>query len=687
MKKTDLTAPELYINRELSLLEFNRRVIAQARDKQTPLLERLKFLFIASANLDEFFEIRVAGLKEKQGTGTFKPGPDQLSASETLAAISAAAHDMVESIYHIFNKELLPALEKEAIRIIAPENGKPELRHWTKNLFMQEIMPILSPVSLDFAHPFPILVNKSLNFIVSLQGEDAFARDSGLAIVHAPRALPRAFKVPESFGYGGESFVFLTDIIKAYAIELFPGMKVTGCYQFRLTRNSDLFVEDESVEDLANALKRKLRSRHYGEVARLELDAKCPDSLAQILLEKHHLLPSDLYRCEGPVNLNRYIVLLDMLRFKKLRYQPYIQQIPSSLGSKKNIFHAMQQQDILLHHPFQSFSPVLEVIRQATNDPDVLAIKQTLYRTGPESPVAKALIEAARAGKEVTVVIEIRARFDEESNITLANHLLKAGALVVYGVIGFKTHAKMTLIVRRENNKLVRYAHLGTGNYHENTSKLYTDLGFLTHRKDITNDVQKVFQLLTGMGKPQKLEKLLHSPFTLHKSLLALIDFETEQANNGKKSKIILKVNGLTERTIIQALYKASQAGVKIDLIVRGICCLRPGIKGVSENIKVRSIIGRFLEHSRVYYFYHAGDEKLFCSSADLMDRNLYYRVEVCFPIEDPVLTKRIKSEVLKNYLDDTEQAWVLKSSGQYEKLKRTKRVNAQQNLITRYSS
>lgn len=687
MTDRNLKNDAYYLNRELSVLHFNARVIAAAQDKSQPLLERLRFLFIVSSNLDEFFEIRVAELKEKQLRNAYKTGPDKLSPQEILAQISHKAHDMVATIYDIFQNDLLPALAKHKIRFLDQDQWSPALAKWVKNLFRHEFLPILSPIGLDYAHPFPKLVNKSLNFIVSLEGKDAFGRDSGLAIVQAPRAIARVYRVPNEFAKSGENFVMLAAIIKAHAKDLFPGMTVTGCYQFRLTRNSDLLLEEESVGDLADSLQDKLLSRHYGRVARLEIDAKCPTPLADFLLQKHHLTKDDLYHCNGPVNLQRYMSILDLVEQPSLRYPKYHPQVPARLDRKCDIFEVLRQRDILLHHPYQSFNPVLEFIRQASTDPNVLAIKQTLYRTGPESPVVEALIQAARAGKEVTVIIEIRARFDEESNITLANHLQEAGALVVYGIIGFKTHAKMTLIVRKEQGKLCRYAHLGTGNYQEQTARQYTDLGLMTFKKELTRDVQSVFQMLTGMGKATKLQKLIASPFTLYKTVLALIDKESRAAQKGKPARIILKLNGLSDAGIIEALYHASQAGVKIDLIVRGICCLRPGVKGVSENIKVRSIVGRFLEHERIYYFYHGGEEKLFCSSADMMERNLHYRVEVCFPIEDRPLAKHIKETCLDYYIRDKQDAWVLLANGEYRSLKTKNGFSAQKALLKNYES
>ncbi len=680
----ELTNPKLYFNRELSLLDFNARVLSLSTDNSIPLLERLRFLFIVSSNLDEFFEIRVAGLKEKVMLGVSKPSADGATPSQALQAISEKAHPLVENIYQIYNRQLLPALKQENIHFITAKEWNNDISNWTEHLFAHEILPILSPIGLDLTHPFPRLVNKSLNFIVTLTGPDVFHRDSGLAIVHAPRALPRAFKLPDELAPSGDCFVLLTEIISRFTNELFPGMTVTGCYPFRLTRNSDVDIEDDASEDLALALKKQLLKRPYGDVARLEISAECPETISDFLLQKHGLTTLDLYHCQGPVNLNRYMAVLDLLERDDLRYPHFTPGLPEILQEHEDLFATLRQQDILVHHPYQSFNVVLQFVQQASSDPNVIAIKQTLYRTHPRSRMVKALIHAARTGKEVTAIIELRARFDEASNIELANHLQQAGALVVYGVVSYKTHAKMTLVVRKENKRIVRYAHLGTGNYHEDTTRLYTDFGLLTHNKSMTHDVQKVFQLLTGMGKAMRLSKLLYSPVNLAKQLLHLIEQECQFAKTPQGGRIILKLNGLSDPKIIRALYGASQAGVKIQLLVRGICCLRPGIKGVSENIKVYSVLGRFLEHSRIYWFQGGGEEKIYCSSADWMERNLYHRVEVCFPIEDPQLAKRVKKEGLMTYLNDSAQTWMLTAKGEYKKVKprKDKKVPAQTALL-----
>jgi polyphosphate kinase len=672
MDSPDLTQPDLYINRELSLLAFNKRVLEQAKDTSTPLLERLKFLCISSTNLDEFFEVRVSGLQEKQVSGALQLTADNLTPQETLDRISAEAHQLVAEQYRVLNEELFPALAKERIRFLRRTDWNPKQSQWVQRHFTHELLPVLSPLGLDPAHPFPRILNKSLNFIVSLEGKDAFGRSSGVAIVQAPRSLPRLIQVPQSYSRGPYDFVFLSSIIHSHVGDLFPGMKVTGCYQFRVTRNSDLFVDDEEVEDLLRAVQGELLSRRYGDEVRLEVADNCSADMANFLLRQFELDENDLYQVNGPVNLNRLLAIYDLVDRPDLKYPPFSPARPDAVGPEQNLFEAIQARDILLHHPFESFLPVVDFLRQAAADPHVLAIKQTLYRTGPDSAVVTALVEAARAGKEVTVVVELRARFDEEDNIKLATRLQEAGAHVVYGVVGHKTHAKMILVTRRENRRLRHYVHLGTGNYHVRTARLYTDYGLLTCDKSIGEDVHRVFQLLTSLGRVKKLKKILQAPFTLHKEFLRLIDREAETARAGKPARIIAKMNALIEPQIIRALYQASQAGVKIDLIIRGVCCLRPGIPGVSENIQVRSIVGRFLEHTRVFYFHNQGDYDLYLSSADWMDRNFFQRVEVSFPIDDQVLRNRIVKEGLELYLADNTQAWVLNKDGEYRRVKPT---------------
>jgi len=680
----NLKNSEYYINRELSLLEFNRRVLAQARDNHIPLLERLFYLCIASSNMDEFFEIRVAGIKQQIEFGTGQRGPDGLSPAEQLGKISKVAHELVREQYAVLNEQMLPALEKSGLHILLSKDWSLKQRNWIKGYFNRDLLPVLSPVGLDPAHPFPQVLNKSLNFIVSLEGKDAFGRNSAIAIVQAPRALPRLIQLPASCATHKYDFVFLSSVIYRHAGDLFPGMKVTGCYQFRVTRNADLTVQDEEAGDLLLAIEGKLPTRRFAKAVRLEVQQDCPQDMIEYLLQKFTLHHSDAYQVDGPVNLNRLLAIRDVVSDPALRFPSFIPAMNSRLSKSPDFFDTIRKDDILLHHPFQSFTPVVDLIRFAAADPDVLVIKQTLYRTGDDSSVVDALIEAARAGKEVTVVIELRARFDEEENIELANELQLAGAHVSYGVVGHKTHAKMMLIVRREGKFLKRYVHLGTGNYHAGTAKLYTDYGLMTSDTALTEDVQKVFQQLTAMGKPGKLKKLWQAPFTLHKAMLEMIRRETANARKGKKARIIAKMNALVEPTIIEALYEASMAGVRVDLIIRGICCLRPGIKGISDNINVRSVVGRFLEHTRICYFHNEENYEIFCSSADWMDRNFFRRVEICFPIEDRRKKKKVLKEGLLNYLADNTQSWILQSDGTYKQSNpgQNKPRNAQHALL-----
>lgn len=663
MSEINLNQPELYINRELSALQFNMRVLAQARDPNIPLLERLRFLLICDSNLDEFFEIRVAGLKQQIALGSNKPTSDGLTPVDVLKKISEIAHNIVREKYQIFSHELLPALKRKGILLLEAKDWSKRQTEWTKDYFLNQVLPVLSPIGLDLAHPFPRVVNKSLNFIVELKGNDAFGRTSGLAIIHAPRSLPRVIAFPAQ----KNSFVLLSTLISHYASELFPGMKVEGCYQFRITRNSELFVDEDKTDDLLLALKNQLLNRLYSNAVRLEIAANCPEHLIKNLCQKIGLHQEDTYLCPGPVNLSRLFAMLKLVQHDDLCFPLFSPGTPEGLKQSQTIFDCLKEKDILLQLPYQSFHPVVSFIQQAAYDPNVLAIKITLYRTEENSLIVTALLDAARAGKEVTAIVELRARFDEAENIALANRLQEAGALVAYGVVGYKTHAKMTLVIRREQNELKRYVHLSTGNYHSGTATQYTDYGLLTSQHDIAEDVHLVFQQLTGMGKFTDLHYLLQAPFTLHKTLIQLIDDCITTVKEGKPSRIIFKVNALTEMKIIQALYRASQAGVKIQLIVRSLCCLRPGIPGVSDNIEVSSIVGRFLEHHRIFYFEQNGKSTLYLASADLMERNCFHRVEVAFPILDAQLIEEVKQNSLFLLLQDNCQRWQLSATGEYE--------------------
>jgi polyphosphate kinase len=661
----ELSDPMWYINRDLSHLEFNRRVMQMAQDPTVPLIERLRFLTILSSNLDEFFEVRVAGLQQRKLLDLPMNTPDGLRPEQALRQISDVVHKMIDEQYQMLNDVLLPALMAEDIHLYRRSVWTPEQSVWIREYFLQQTLPVLSPVALDPAHPFPPVQNKGLNFIISLEGRDAFGRESGIAVLQVPRCLPRLLSLPVSIA-GPNAFAMISSVIHANVDTLFPGMNVTGCFQFRITRNSNMWVDEEEIDDLLSALKGELHGRNYGRAVRLEVAVNCPEDLVTLLLEKHQLSERDLYSVQGPVNLHRLGALCNAVERPDLKFQPFTPGVPRSLDVNDNIFSQIAQRPVLLFHPYQSFSPVIELLWSAASDPDVLALKMTLYRVGSDSPVIDALIAAARAGKEVTVVVELRARFDEAHNIKLATRLSEAGASVVYGVVGYKCHAKMMLIVRREGSGLRRYVHVGTGNYHAGNARLYTDYSYMTADPLVCEDVHEVFLQLTRMGQLVPLKRLLQSPFTLLQTLIARIDAEAEAARAGKPSRIIARMNSLTEHAVIQALYRASRAGVQIDLIIRGICCLKPGVKGISDNIRVRSIIGRLLEHTRIYYFYAAGEEVIYCSSADWMYRNLHRRVEVACPIEDVSLKARIIEEVLNWGLQDNVQAWLLGPNNRY---------------------
>ena len=680
----NLESPDFYINRELSQLEFNKRVLAQARDTTVPLLERLKFLCITSTNQDEFFEIRVAGLKQREEVSSAPRGPELMSPGEVLRTIHQVTAKMVIEQYRLLNDVLIPEMREEGIRFVRRDDWTDDQRLWLGQFFQSEIVPVLSPTTLDPTRPFPRILNKSLNFIVGLDGRDAFGRQCRRAIVQAPRSLPRLIQLPrELTGTGGTDFVFLSSIIHAFVDQLFAGIRITGCYQFRVTRNSELYVDDEDVDDLIRALEGELFESRYGDEVRLELAHDCPDESAEYLLEHFHLTHDDLYRVPGPVNLNRLFAVCDLVDRPDLKYPPFTPGMPKTLVNVSP-FDATKKGDILLHHPFESFVPVMDFVHRAANDPDVAAIKQTLYRTTPDSPIVASLVSAAKAGKEVTVLIELRARFDEAANIELATKLQEAGAHVVYGVVGYKTHCKMILVVRREAGRLKRYVHLGTGNYHPQTARVYSDYGLLSADEEFGEDVHQVFMQLTSLTKASELKLLTQSPFALETKLLALIDRETELASAGGSGRIVAKINALVEPGIIRALYKASMAGVSIDLIVRGVCCLRAGIPSISENIRVRSIIGRFLEHTRCYYFHNGGEAEVYCASADWMDRNLFRRIEVAFPIRDEALRARLIGD-LETYLADNTQSWELEADGSYRRIARSKdevAVSAQTRLL-----
>ena len=669
MVKKNLPASH-FLNRELGLLEFNRRVLAQAADDSVPLLERLRFLTIVSSNLDEYFEIRVAGLQEQIKAGIKESGPDGRSPAEVYELVSAQAHALVGEQYRLLNNVLLPALAKQGVIFPRREDWTEPQRAWIRDYFMRELLPVLTPIGLDPAHPFPRVLNKSLNLAIELEGRDSFGRKSRAAIVQAPRALPRVIRLPADVAGAEYAFVFLSSILHAHVDELFSGMEVKGCHQFRVTRNSDLFVDEEEIKNLRIAVQGELLQRHFGDAVRLEVAENCSQQTIDFLLQQFGLTEGDLYRVDGPVNLYRLREVTDRVERPELKYPVFQPAPPPALAAQKDIFAVLKKQDVLLHHPYESFVPVIDFIRTSVTDPRVIAIKQTVYRTGTDSELMEILIEAARLGKEVTVVVELMARFDEEANITWASRLEEAGAHVVYGVVGHKTHAKMALVVRREDGPqgsvLRRYAHLSTGNYHPRTARQYTDFGLLTSREEICADVNEVFKQLTGLGKSSRMKTLWLSPFTLHKRVVLAVRNEARLAKEGKPARIMAKMNALLEPELIEELYAASQAGVQIDLLVRGVCALRPGVQGLSENIRVRSVVGRFLEHTRLFYFGNEGAEDVYLSSADWMDRNFFRRIELAFPVLDPALKQRVVREGLQAYLDDAGQAWVMNSEGAY---------------------
>jgi len=684
------TAPDhVLLNRELSLLQFNARVMAMAQKTDTPLLERLRYLCIVGANLDEFFEIRISSLKEQQRQNPHQVGLDGTTPDQAFAQVQRVAHTLVEQQNRLLIEVVLPALHAHGVALLNPDAWTAAQQAWAHDVFTNDVMPLLTPIGLDPAHPFPRVLNKSLNFIIALSGVDAFGRRGSIAIVQAPRALPRVIKMPPAVAETGEAYVLLTSLISAFVGELFPGMQVQGCYQWRVTRNSDLFVDEEEVTNLRQALQGELSQRNFGAAVRLEIDHTMPDALENLLQHEFMLQAHDTYRVRGPVNLARLLQLCDFVKQPALQFAPFRAPIPAPFDragdDPERLFPMIATRDWLLHHPYQSFQPVLNFLKAAAHDPQVVAIKQTIYRTGEDSALMRLLLAAARAGKEITVVVELMARFDEQTNINWAARLEEVGAHVSYGVVAHKTHAKMALVLRREGGRVRRYGHLGTGNYHLRTARLYTDFGLLTANASLCEDMDKVFSLLTGLGARRSLKLLLQSPFTLHTHVLSLIRAEAAQAKAGKKAHIMAKMNALLEPQVIQALYDASRQGVQIDLIVRGACALRAGVPGLSDNIRVRSIVGRFLEHARVFYFYHQGAEHVYLSSADWMDRNFFRRVEIGFPVLDPALKRRVITEAFRLALRDNQLAWRAQADGHYVRVTgKGKPVNLQAQLLQR---
>jgi polyphosphate kinase len=685
-------APSALINRELSLLDFNRRVLALAERDDVPLLERLRFLCILGSNMDEFFEIRVAGLRGALRSKIPPPGTTLHEVRADYARIADAAHRLVADQYRVLNEQVLPALALRGVRLLGDADRSPAERAWVADYFEREVRPLLTPIGLDPAHPFPQIGSKTLNFVVELGGRDAFGRETTIAIVKAPRVLPRVIQLPPEVAGGGGAFFLLSSAIHAHLADLFPGRTLVGYSQFRVTRDADLWIDEEEVKNLRQALAGELRARQFGAPLRLEVAAGCPPRLAQFLLGQFELAEQDLYLCDGPVNLMRLASLIDQVDDDELEYTAFEPGVPASLAGTPDILAAVRRRDVLLHHPYESFEPVVEFIRCAAADPDVVAIKQTVYRTGASSALMEALIAAARAGKEVTVVVELMARFDEEANINWAERLEQEGAQVVYGVFGLKTHAKLALLLRRERDRggrtrLAAYAHLGTGNYHPRTTRLYSDFGLLTADPELCADVNEVFLHITSYAKASRMKRLLLAPFVMHRRVIEMIRREARHAQQGRRARIVAKMNGLTEEQVIRALYAASQAGVRIDLIVRGACALRPGVPGLSENIRVRSILGRFLEHHRVWLFDNDGANDVWLASADWMGRNLFRRIEVAFPVLDPTQKARVIEEGLDVYLADNCDAWELAADGTWSRVARrrgARRRSAQQQLLAR---
>jgi polyphosphate kinase len=675
------------LNRERAILEFNRRVLAQARRDDVPLLERLRYVCIVSSNLDEFFEVRFADYMEaarRTGSGV---------SARDLASVAADAHALIDDQYAAFNDEVMPLLQQHGIVILNHADRDAAQRRWVANFFEREVRPLLVPVGLDPSHPFPQVANKSLNFIARLGGKDAFGRENTIAIVKVPRVLPRVIKLPDRLGGGRQAFVLLTSVIRAHLAELFRGREVEVFSQFRVTRDSDLEVDEDEVTNLRQALRSGLTTRHFGQALRLEVVSTCPPELYEFLLTQFDLPPAALYKVNGPVNLVRLNQLIDQVTDDPgqpaLRFAPFVPAWPqATLPRQESMFDRLRDGDVLLHQPFESFEPVVQFLREAVYDPDVLAIKQTIYRTGSESPLMDLLIEGARLGKEVMVVVELKARFDEEANINWAERLEAVGVQVLYGIVGLKTHAKLLLVTRREQGRLRRYAHLSTGNYNPKTARLYTDLGYFTAETDLTADADAVFQQLASLGRSKPLRSLLQAPFTLHKQMLIQIAKVAAAARAGRRARIVVKVNALTDVPLIQALIAAGRDGADIDLIVRGACMLPPGIQGVTDRIRVRSVVGRFLEHSRVSYFCwgeEEADEALFLSSADWMSRNMFGRIEVAWPVRDARLRQRVVDECLVPYLHDRQDAWALRADGSYERVG-MQAPGAQSALIQRYS-
>lgn len=659
---------DYFINRELSWIEFNQRVLDEALNAENPLLERLKFFCITSTNLDEFFEVRVAGIKQQIEAGSNTRGPDGLTPQETFRAITARVRRLVADHNVCWRKQLAPALASQGIRFLKyGEMSNPD-RVWVENFYRSEVQPVLTPLAIDPAHPFPQLLNRSHNLIVRLETESAGKPVQRLAVVQVPRVLPRLVRLPRA-DTRQQDYIFLGHLIGQFLGDLFPGLKITGYWLFRVTRNSELYIDDEEVANLLSAVENELQNRRKGDAVRLEVSMDCPAEIRGDLLNRLRLGEADLYEIDGPLNPARLMSIAEETSLPELRHPPFVAPLSPALRHQPDLFAAIRQRDILLHHPYESFESVVDFLQRSARDPRVLAIKQTLYRTGGDPRIVGALMEAVRNGKQVTAVVELRARFDEANNIQWARQLEEAGVHVVYGLVGYKIHAKATLVVRRDEDQIRRYVHLATGNYNPSTARLYTDAGLLSCNPHLGEDATNLFNLITGICQFRPMRKLLIAPFDLHERLMQLIAREAENARRGLPARIIAKVNSLVDREIIEALYAASTAGVKIDLIVRGICCLRPGLPGVSENITVRSVVDRFLEHCRIIYFENACQPEVFLSSADWMPRNFYRRIETAIPILEGNARDRIIGELLAVPLADNMRARLLQSDGTYRAL------------------
>jgi polyphosphate kinase len=674
---TNAFKPAHFINRELSWLEFNQRVLDEARDPQNPLLERLKFFCIVSSNLDEFFEVRVAGLKQQIESDVVERSIDGLTATEAFKAVAARVRRMVNDQYTCWREDIRPSLEKNGIRILDIKGLDKEDLDWVQEYYRSQVRPVLTPLAIDPAHPFPQLLNKSLNLIVRLELARGHEALKHMAVVQIPRILPRMIQLPRTDAR--QDYLYLGQLISHNLADLFPGTKIIGCWPFRVTRNSELYIDEEETANLLKAVENELHNRRKGDAVRLEIEHDCPRFVRDALLKTLRLTEEDLYLIDGPLNPTRLMTLTQGDHSPELRYKPFVAPVAAALRGKTDLFAAIRERDILLHHPYENFNSVVDFLEQAAADPDVLAIKQTLYRTGGDPRIIGALENAVNNGKQVTAVVELRARFDEANNIQWARRLEENGVHVVYGLVGYKIHAKSCLVVRREGHHIRRYVHLATGNYNPSTARLYTDIGLLTCKPDFGEDATNFFNLLTGICQYQPMRKLLVAPFELHTRMLKLIEREIEHAKKDLPARIIAKVNSLAEPQIIEALYRASQAGVKIDLIVRGICCLRPGVKGLSENITVRSIVDRFLEHSRIYYFENACQPQVFVGSADWLPRNLFRRIEVVFPVEDGILRERIINEILNRTLADNVKARILSSDGSYQPVEKRGKAHRSQ--------